>query len=189
MKDYADLHPGGRISLEKYYGDDASKLFPRLPPAELPDYCLSDLLNETVFNEQNVLGIQNVTCGYQSAEDQLRFSSPEGACHLSVIGGEGITQSFEEYYEGEWVIPAWDLGEKIKMEYVIIDDLVYNVTGYIENLMQDGELTLNINHRTNEFAYLTEALHVLVVNQRDGDATDIFYDMFRDPEDQEAVKL
>ena len=189
MKDYADIHPGGRTSMERYYGEDASKLFPRIPPAELPNYCLSNLLNETVFNETNSLGIQNVTCGYQSPEDQLRFSSPEGACHLNIVGGDDITEKFEEYYEGEWVIPGWDLGRKIKMEYIVIDDLVYNITGYIENLMQDGGLTLNINHKTNEFAYLAEALHVLVVNQRNGDATNIFYDLFRSPEDQEAVKL
>ena len=188
MEDFANLHPGGSSTIQKYFGKDASKFFPRIPPIELPTYCLSEFLNETAYNETNSLGLQNVTCGYVSEEDQLLYSSAEGACHLNIVGSEGIAEHFEEFYEGELVIPGWDLGTRINMEYLLIDDLVYNVTSYIERLRVKGQLTLNPDHDTNENAYLAKALHVLVVNQRNQDASDIFHSLFPSREDKEAVK-
>jgi cytochrome b involved in lipid metabolism len=187
MHDFANLHPGGRRYVEKYYGADASKYFPRIPPAELPNYCLSRLLNETVFDETNVLGLQNVTCGPTSDEDQLLYNSPTGACHMNVIGIERMTEYLEEYYEGEVVIPGWDL-QDADWEWLLIDGVIYNVTDYIENLRVEGEFKIDMNYRTNERAYLSEVIHVLVANQRGQDASHIFRKLIATDEDREAVK-
>ena len=188
MKDYVLLHPGGRSHIEKHFGADASKIFPRLPPVELPSYCLSPFLNETVYNETNSLGLQNVTCGYQTEEDILQYGSEDGACHKTVVGSEGLDSYFEDYYKGELVMPGWDLN-KMEMDWLLIDDAVYNVTSYIDRLKVEGTFKVNTDHATNENAYLTRELHVLIVNQRNQDATLVFKNLFPDVEDQESVKL
>lgn len=134
LEDFVDLHPGGRTSLERYFGLDASGLFARLPPTELPSYCLSDRLNETVFNETNSLGLQDIQC---APTEQEIFQYGDASCHSSFYGIEAINEKLGEYEEGKLVIPGWDIGPtglKDGTQVVIIESTVYNVTQYIDGL-------------------------------------------------------
>jgi hypothetical protein len=131
---FVDHHPGGVATLEKYFGLDTSRLFARLPPTELPSFCLSDLLNETVFNATNSLGLQDLHCS--STEEEL-FQYGDAACHMSFAGIDEIHQKLGDYEKGVFVIPGWDIGPKglpDGTQVIIIDMTVYNVTQYMDGL-------------------------------------------------------
>lgn len=133
---FVDKHPGEE-SLEPYLGADASSLFPRTPPGELPMYCLTDrFLNETYFNETNTKhGLSNATCN--SAVDELLVWGEE-ACHTSIVGRDALNETLGKYKEGNLVIPRWELypnGLVDGTQYVIIHGTIYNVTQYINGLL------------------------------------------------------
>jgi hypothetical protein len=134
LKDFVDLHPGGSTTLERYFGLDASRLFARLPPAELPSYCLSDRLNASVFNESNSLGLQDIECS--STEEEL-FQYGDASCHLSFAGIDEMDERLGEYQKGILVMPGWDIGTngiRDGTQVIVIDNAVYNVTRYIDGL-------------------------------------------------------
>jgi hypothetical protein len=185
LNEFANEHTGGRSAIKDYIGADASQYFPRTPPADLPSYCLSHLLEEAVFDETNSLGLQDVTCGPISDNDQLLYG-PTGACHMNVIGNEGLNEYLEDYYKGELALSEWDLPGADSWQWIVIEDVVYNVTSYIDNLRLGG---FSLDHASNERAYLNEALHELVVNLRGQDASQRFRKVFTTKEDRKAVKL
>jgi hypothetical protein len=134
LEHFVDLHPGGAATLEKYFGLDTSRLFARLPPTELPSFCLSDLLNETVFNATNSLGLQDLHCS--STEEEM-FQYGDAACHVSFAGIDEIRQKLGKYEEGVLVIPVWDIGPNglpDGTQVITIDRTVYNVTQYMDGL-------------------------------------------------------
>ena len=134
LERFVDLHPGGAATLEKYFGLDTSRLFARLPPTELPSFCLSDLLNETVFNATNSLGLQDLHCS--STEEEM-FQYGDAACHVSFAGIDEIKEKLGDYEEGVLVMPGWDIGPNglpDGTQVIIIDKTVYNVTQYMDGL-------------------------------------------------------
>ena len=134
LQHFVDVHPGGAATLEKYFGIDASRLFARLPPTELPSFCLSDRLNETVFNAKNSLGLQDLHC---SVTDEELFQFGDGACHSSFAGTDEFNNRLGEYQKGILVIPEWDIGPRglpDGSQVIIIDKAVYNVTRYVDGL-------------------------------------------------------
>ena len=134
LERFVDLHPGGAATLEKYFGLDTSRLFARLPPTELPSFCLSDLLNETVFNATNSLGLQDLHCS--STEEEM-FQYGDAACHVSFAGIDEIKEKLGDYEEGVLVMPGWDIGPNglpDGTQVIIIDRTVYNVTQYMDGL-------------------------------------------------------
>ena len=134
LERFVDLHPGGAATLEKYFGLDTSRLFARLPPTELPSFCLSDLLNETVFNGTNSLGLQDLHCS--STEEEM-FQYGDAACHVSFAGTKEIHEKLGKYEEGVLVIPGWDIGPNglpDGTQVITIDRTVYNVTQYMDGL-------------------------------------------------------
>jgi len=137
LEAYMDLHPGGIYTLEKFIGADASRIFPRLPPTELPAFCLSDRLksNETIFNETNILGLQNLTCLITEAEID-KIGEPD-ACHTSFAGIEAMDEKLGEYKQGKLVVNAWDIGMNglpDGTQAIRIGLDVYNVTNYLNSL-------------------------------------------------------
>ena len=152
LQEYAPRHPGGSKSLESYFGKDASGIFPRLPPTELPAICLDmHTLDESVFNETNSLHLQNVTCPKVSTEDSLRYGMHP--CHTSVVGLDSRQTMLGKYEMGDLVISASDIGRggllpttttatnplleengNDGFQYILIDDYIYDVSDYVNQL-------------------------------------------------------
>ena len=133
LQHFVDVHPGA-ARLEKYFGLDTSRLFARLPATKLPSFCLSELLNETVFNAKNSLGLQDLHC---SAPKEELFQFGDGACHSSFAGADEFNSRLGEYKKGILVIPEWDIGPRglpDGSQVIIIDKAVYNVTRYLDGL-------------------------------------------------------
>ena len=136
LEDFFDVHPGGTAVIRNYRGYDASRLFARLPPTELPSYCLSSHLNASVFNGTNSLQLQNITCMPPSVEEKLRYGD-DGACHTTMVGSESLDELLGQYQAGELVIPEWVLGSNglpDGTQYIVIDQSVYDVTKYLDQL-------------------------------------------------------
>lgn len=214
LNDFVDLHPGGSATIERYFGLDASRLFARLPPAELPSYCLSDRLNASVFNESNSLGLQDIVC---SSTDEELFQYGDASCHVSFAGIDEMDERLGEYQKGILVMPGWDIGTngiRDGTQVIVIDNAVYNVTRYIDGLRyvihrvgvfscspwhslltlfsllfpRTRTFAIDPNHETNDNAYLSEPLHNLIVNKVNEDATELFHTVFRNPDDKEAIR-
>ena len=66
--------------------------------------------------------------------------------------------------------------------------MIYNVTDYIEGLKQvQLEFSYDTSHQ-NDYAYLNEPLHNLIVNKANEDASELFHVVFPIPEDKETMK-
>jgi cytochrome b involved in lipid metabolism len=136
LEEFMDVHPGGSVVLADFRGVDASRLFARLPPTELPAYCLSDHLNASVFNETNSLGLQNITCQPPTADEILLYGE-EGNCHTTFAGRESMDEKLGQYQEGELVIAGWDRGPTglpDGTQVILIDEVFYNVTKYLDQI-------------------------------------------------------
>jgi len=134
LQHFVDRHPGGATTLEKYFGIDTSRLFARLPPSKLPSFCLSERLNETVFNATNSLGLQDLNCS-ATEEELLRYG--DSACHSSFSGTDEFNERLGRYKKGIFVIPGWDIGPRglpDGSQVIIIDKAVYNVARYLDGL-------------------------------------------------------
>jgi hypothetical protein len=136
LEEFIDVHPGGSAVLREFRGVDASRLFARLPPTELPSFCLSDHLSASVFNETNSLGLQNITCQLPSADEILLYGE-EGNCHKTLAGTESMDERLGQYQEGELVIAGRDRGLNglpDGTQVILIDNIFYNVTKYLDQL-------------------------------------------------------
>lgn len=160
-------HPGGNEgTMDRYIKKDASSLFPRAPLTTLPNFCLNMDKSEYIaqFN--------------QPVCDLTEEEVLEGAyCHGSVVGVQTSYNTFEPWLDGQVVIPRWELEEDEEMQFVLIDNKIYNVTQYINALRdpQTNRLDKDPNHPN---AYLSESLHLTIVNKVNQDATQVFYDVF-----------
>ncbi|KAL3908079.1 MAG: hypothetical protein SGILL_008620, partial [Bacillariaceae sp.] len=181
LGEFAQFHPGGSKSLDAYASKDASALFPRMPVTDLPSTCLNPMLNETI-----ALELQNVTCPHLEYND-IFLSGRDAACHSSVVGVEDRHEKLGDYEKGRWVIGAYDIpvlaGE---MDYVVIDDIIYNVTSYVDRLRLRSRL-IDPEHETNDYAVLSPVLHNLIVNRLNEDSTALFYELFS-ASDREAFR-
>lgn len=167
---YIDRHPGGS-NIMSYLGKDVSRIFPRLPASELPEYCIDRSKNMSLF--------EDVRCSQMSAEDYIRGVP----CHNSsdAVGVQRFKKKFEKYEEGKLVIPQWKLMKKGMPDgtmFIVLGDSVYNVTQYVD-LMRDPETLLFDSNEISdhENAFLNKVLHDLIFHKLNEDASVIFREM------------
>lgn len=161
-------HPGGNEgAIDRYTRKDASSLFPRAPLTALPNFCFDMEKSEYIaqFNQAHC--------------DLTEEALLEGAyCHDSIVGVQTSYATFEPWWDGQVVIPRWELEDDQEMQFVLINNKIYNVTQYINALRDPQTNRLNKDPR-HPNAYLQEALHLTIVNKVNQDATKVFYDVFK----------
>lgn len=121
MEPFFNKHPGGSSVLTEFLGQDASKLFQRTPPQELPSLCLNLNKTDSIYKERD-------QCPELTEEDKLMGFH----CHL----GRGVSQIHDvlnEYEIGNFLVSPWELGAD-GMKWIQIRDKIYNVTQYIDGL-------------------------------------------------------
>jgi hypothetical protein len=131
VRNFSSHHVQSSRTLERYFGQDVSHLFPRLPPARLPQFCLNTLLGEAAFNRTNANGLRNITCVGISEEEELRYGDP---CHKSIVGREQINSKLGSYEIGFLVVSQFDLqptGLPDGTQFIKVDNNVYNVTRFV----------------------------------------------------------
>ena len=166
MADYIDHHPGGRQGILDFLGNDASKLFPRLPPNQLPAFCLD--ITKTEYLSEN----QEPVCTLLDEIDRLTGVP----CHDWLVGKREVQKYFEPYQTAKLVIPTWELG-KNGMQWITIDKNIYNVTQYVDGLRHNKTGVIN-EDPAGPNAYLYKSLHLLIVNALNQDATELYHDLF-----------
>lgn len=166
MAGYVDRHPGGQNGILQFLGNDASRLFPRSPPAQLPAFCLNTTKNEYLASNGEP------TCTQRIPLDDLR----KIPCHTQLVGVDEVREQFKDHVAGELVIPQWELGQN-GMQYILIKNKIYNVTQYVSNLWDNTTNTISdsLDHPN---AYLFGQLHRLIMIQLNKDATEVYYDLF-----------
>jgi hypothetical protein len=199
LQNLSQIHIQSSKTLERYFGQDASHFFPRLPPSELPPSCLNRMLPEEAFNETNAYSLQNVTCPYISIEEELRYGNP---CHTSIVGQEQINKKIGSYAIGYLVVPQIDLqssGLPDGTQFIVVDNIIYNVTQYVsqfryvdgchDRLQQYDVLTMThlkffsrnpftvVNENLTD-GYLSSRINDLIFAKVNTDATLLFHDMF-----------
>ena len=167
MSGFMNRHPGGIQGIAKFLGNDATKLFPRLPPANLPQYCLSQDSAKVSYLVQNSVP----SCPLLTTVDKLQGLQ----CHDTLLGPRDVQSQLATYHAGDLVIPSWRLGEN-GMQWVQIDKTIYNVTQYIDGLKEDVTHVTDDPAHPNAFLY--EPLHRLIVNLVNKDATGVYNDLF-----------
>ena len=164
-----DRHPTGPAGIEAFLHDDASRLFPRLPPAVLPDYCV----NPSKFENNAELQSTVPVCSDFTGED-LKNGLP---CHDFVAGINATAKYMGEFEKG---VRAHDEQELINSAFtfwVSIKDRVYNVTEYVNNIRNEQTKQIEKDH---PHAYLEQKLNNLVINKLNEDATELFDSLFPD---------
>jgi len=123
MENFLERHPGGRVALDQYLGEDASHLFPRLSPIQLPEACLDleayesgegNALHECPFLPEIEVGV-------------------DAYCHDSLVGVDAAQMALSEYKARDVFISESQLGADGRL-WIQINDKLYNVTKYIERL-------------------------------------------------------
>lgn len=123
MKGYVDRHPGGRKGILDFLGNDASRLFPRLPPARLPVACLNTSKSE--FLLENI----KPTCPLLTREDELKGVP----CHDTLVGKSTFENRFRSLKTADLVIPAWRRGDNGR-KWIQIGKTIYDITQYMDGL-------------------------------------------------------
>lgn len=124
MKRYVDRHLGGRDGIIQFLGNDATKLFPRLPPVQLPNFCLN--LKKGQYFTDN----RDPVCTEFTDLDTVTNLR----CHDSLVGLGVVRKYMEDYKTGDLVIPRWQLGNN-GMQWIRVGKSIYNVTQYVNGLM------------------------------------------------------
>lgn len=161
MKDYINKHPGGTNGISEFLGKDASKLFARIPPADLPPFCLNP--------EKDLAPHSSVVCTDFTAVDEL-VGLP---CHDFATGPNGAWDFLKDYEHGVLAFSYDDLKNDPNLDFIIIHNRVYNVTNYVNAIKNDES---NLIEEDHEYAYLEEQLNSIVINKLNEDATEV-YDM------------
>jgi len=167
MRHFINLHPGGQQAVLDFLGNDATRLFPRLPPSYLPEFCLNT-------NKSDYLATHDEqVCTEMTTVDTFLKKIP---CHSSMAGIRSIDEKFKQDKVGDLVVPRSELKENI-MQYMVIDTKIYNITQYVNNFFDNrtGLIIADIDHPA---AYLHPDLHNLVMVQRNTDATHAYHKMF-----------
>lgn len=124
MKNFIDRHVGGREGVLQFLGNDATKLFPRIPAVQLPSLCLN--LNKGQFFTDN----SEPVCAEFTNLD-IVTNLP---CHDSIVGLREVRNRMKDYKTGDLVIPRWQLGDN-GMQWIRVGKSIYNVTQYVNGLM------------------------------------------------------
>jgi len=165
--DYVRHHPGGMQAILDFLGNDASRFFPHLPPAYLPDFCLNT-------NKSDFLATHNTPiCPEMNVKDLLVDNLP---CHVNVTGVLAVHNKFKQYKVGDLLVPSWDLGWH-GMQWIVIDQNANNITQYVDGLIDNktGVVTSDPEHPS---AYLHPKSHLLIMSKCNMDATKEYHKLF-----------
>lgn len=161
-------HPTGPQGIEAFLHDDASRMFPRIPPALLPPMCL----NMAKFEDNEVLQNKEPTCSF--TEEDKKNGLP---CHTFVTGMNETAKYLGEFEKG---VLAYDGAVLLASPYtywVSINERVYNVTEYVNNIRNEQTKQIEKDH---PMAYLEPTLNNLVINKLNEDATELFLSVYPD---------
>jgi chitin synthase len=163
VEEYASIHPGGPSAIGDYIGLDASKVFPRRPPAELPMRCLNI--------EKEVKS--GVVCESFDEVDELVNLQ----CHTNVVGFSGVDEYMGGYERGVLAHRLPNLKNDVHTQWIMIYNRIYNVTNYID-AFKDSE-TGEIDE-DSEYAFLHDDLNKMIVNTLGKDATSVYEALYSD---------
>jgi chitin synthase len=161
-------HPTGPQGIEAFLHDDASRMFPRIPPALLPPMCL----NMAKFEDNEVLQNKEPTCSF--TEEDKKNGLP---CHTFVTGMNETAKYLGEFEKG---VLAYDGAVLLASPYtywVSINERVYNVTEYVNSIRNEQTKQIEKDH---PMAYLEPTLNNLVINKLNEDATELFLSVYPD---------
>ncbi|KAL9188916.1 hypothetical protein ACHAXT_011406 [Thalassiosira profunda] len=164
-----DRHPTGPQGVEAFLHDDASRMFPRTPPALLPDMCL----NLAKFEDNEALQSTEPECSDFTSED-AKNGLP---CHTFVTGVNATAKYMGEFEKGVLAHDGAVLLESPFTFWVSIHDRVYNVTQYVNDIRNEQTKQIEKDH---PMAYLEPTLNNLVVNKLNEDATELFLSVYPD---------
>jgi len=178
VKDLIYRHPGGIDGIVDFLGKDASKVFPRAPPVQLPQKCLD--MQKVEDYSLNVEGPENnftnPTCASFSDLDVLLGIT----CHTFAAGSKGVNKFLGDFERGELSHTTVGLNAD-GIHWFAIYDRVYDVTTYVNAIRQNQEPTLDGQEPsldTNPAAYLTPTLNKVIMNSLGADATDLYEALF-----------
>ena len=164
-----ERHPTGPAGIEAFLHDDASRLFPRLPPAALPAYCT----NPSKIAATESLQSKTPICSDFTDED-IKNGLP---CHDFVAGRNATLKFMGEFHQGQQAHDEAGLLDSAFTFWVSIHESVYNVTDYINSIRNEQTKQIEKDH---PLAYLEQKLNNLVINKLNEDATELFVSLFPD---------
>ena len=178
VKDLIYKHPGGVDGIVDFLGKDASKVFPRAPPATLPEKCLDmqkvEAFQLNVYNPEN--NFTNPTCASFTELDQLLGIT----CHTFAAGSNGTQKFLGPYERGILKHTTYALQE-LGVSYITIYDRVYDVTTYVRDIRENQEPAPAGEEPSldnNPSAWLTPTLNKVIMNSLNTDATDLYEALF-----------
>jgi len=169
VTDLFNRHPTGPQGIEAFLHDEASRMFPRVPPATLPPMCL----NSAKFEESKELQSTDPVC-IDFTEEDKKNGLP---CHTFVTGVNATNQYMGEYEKGVLAHDGSILAASPFTFWVSIHERVYNVTRYINNIRNENTKQIEKDH---PMAYLEPTLNNLIVNKLNEDATELFMSVYPD---------
>ncbi|EJK59932.1 hypothetical protein THAOC_19792 [Thalassiosira oceanica] len=136
VKDLIYRHPGGVDGIVDFLGKDASKVFPRAPPVQLPQKCL-DMVKVEAYSlnvEGPMNNFTNPTCAEFTELDMLLGIT----CHTFAAGSQGVNKFLGDFNRGELSHTTPGLNE-LGIHWVAIYDRVYDVTTYVDAIRENQE--------------------------------------------------
>jgi chitin synthase len=164
-----ERHPTGPSGVEAFLHDDASRMFPRIPPVALPDMCK----NMAKFEASEELRSPDPVCKDMTAEDK-KNGIP---CHTFVTGMNATAKYMGEFEQGVQAHAGPTLSESPFTFWVSIHDRVYNVSEYVNSIRNEQTKQIEKDH---PMAYLEPTLNNLVINKLNEDATELFLSVYPD---------
>ena len=178
VKDLIYRHPGGVDGIVDFLGKDASKVFPRAPPVQLPQKCL-DMVKVEAYSlnvEGPMNNFTNPTCAEFTELDMLLGIT----CHTFAAGSQGVNKFLGDFNRGELSHTTPGLNE-LGIHWFSIYDRVYDVTTYVDAIRENQEPVTGggePNLDNNPAAYLTPTLNKVIMNSLGGDATGLYEALF-----------
>lgn len=164
-----ERHPGGPGGVEAFLHEDASRMFPRTPPALLPPMCV----NAAKMESNEDLQSKKPVCSDFNFED-VKNGLP---CHDFVTGVNATAKFLGEFEKGVLAHDGAALIASPFTFWVSIHDRVYNVTEYVNNIRNEQTKQIEKDH---PMAYLEPTLNNLVINKLNEDATELFLSVYPD---------
>jgi len=162
------VHPIG-VELD-VHRQDVTHLFPRTTPNQLPEFCLN--------MDRNWTSSSAPVC------DDNENDNNDAYCHESVVGKRQVDALLEQYRQGDVVLPPGSLSDDESMSsWIRIGWSLYNVTQYMDGLRDPitHAVDKSVDHPN---AYLSPALHLMIVHKVNEDATDVYANLFGSEEYQ-----
>ena len=168
MKDYMKIHPGGSDGIVEWLGKDSSKIFPRTPPADLPNKCLN--------TDKDLENFSQYQCVDMTELDEL-LGLP---CHKDVSKARrGVDKWFGDYKVGQLAFSGSTLqNDSNDWDWIVIQDRVYNVTSYVDGLRDENSGKVIKDPTESDNAYLSPSLHSMIVNKLNEDASEIYSKLY-----------